>query len=158
MWQRIQTLYLALIAILSIVMCFQTTAYMMAESTGAIYQFKFPGVVTASGDTYMGMFFLYLLLFIIAALAVLTIFMYKKRKLQIRLTILNILLMVGYYALLFWHVFVAKARLESEGIAVEWHLNIAFCFQLVNIVLAVMAIRAILKDEALVRSADRLRS
>ena len=39
----------------------------------------------------------------------------------------------------------------------EWYLNIWSAIPLVNIVLIIMATRSILKDEALVRAADRLR-
>jgi len=39
----------------------------------------------------------------------------------------------------------------------DWHIMPAACVPLVCMVLTLMATRAILKDEALVRAADRLR-
>ena len=39
----------------------------------------------------------------------------------------------------------------------EWYLNVWAAIPMVNIVLLMMATRRILKDEALVRAADRLR-
>jgi Ca2+/Na+ antiporter len=106
----------------------------------------------------------------IPLLALVVIFLFKRRLLQARLNIMNVILCLGYYAMLALYVaFIVKgyeplsleagaftpSKEELEGI--QWYLNAWAAIPLVNIVLTMMATRRILKDEALVRAADRLR-
>ena len=90
---------------------------------------------------------------IIPLIAFVTIWLYHKRMLQIRLTILNILLMIGYYAVLGVGIWSITAKYNPE----DFHPQIAIVFPLINIILSWLAIRGIGKDEAKVRAADRLR-
>lgn len=94
-------------------------------------------------------------------LALVIIFLFKRRLLQARLNIVNVILCLGYYAMLALYVaFVVKGYEpigETTLSGAEWYLNVWAAIPLVNIVLTMMATRRILKDEALVRAADRLR-
>jgi uncharacterized membrane protein len=89
---------------------------------------------------------------LIPAVSLISIFLFKKRVLQIRLTFFNIVLMAGYYGLLFIYLWIAGERYHAE-----WFLSIVTAFPLVNIVLSFLVIRAIGKDEALIKSLNRLR-
>ena len=97
----------------------------------------------------------------IPLLALVDIFLFKHRLLQARLNIVNVVLCLGYYALLALYVaFVVKGYETIDGVALTdaaWYLNVWAGLPLVCIVLSMMATRRILKDEALVRAADRLR-
>ena len=97
----------------------------------------------------------------IPLLALVVIFLFKRRLLQARLNIMNVILCLGYYAMLALYVaFVVKGYepIDETNLAgAEWYLNVWAAIPLVNIVLTMMATRRILKDEALVRAADRLR-
>ena len=89
---------------------------------------------------------------LIALLALVDIFLYTKRILQARLNIFLASLCVGYYGVLFMYVWFAKMNL-----GMDWHVMPWAAVPLVCFVLTLMATRAILKDEALVRAADRIR-
>ena len=81
-------------------------------------------------------------------LVLLSVFLFKKRILQARLCLLSIvfqLVLVGYYGV---QLFVGVAYLLTYFV---------FGVSLVSILLLFLARRAILKDEALVRSVDRIR-
>ena len=89
---------------------------------------------------------------LIALLALVDIFLYNKRILQARLNIFLACLCVGYYGVLFVYIWFAKMNL-----GMDWHILPWADVPLVCFVLTLMATRAILKDEALVRAADRIR-
>ena len=78
----------------------------------------------------------------------LSVFLFKKRILQARLCLLSIviqLVLVGYYGV---QLFVGVAYLLTYFV---------FGVSLVSILLLFLARSAILKDEVLVRSVDRIR-
>ena len=89
---------------------------------------------------------------IVAVVAVITVFLYKKRGLQIKMGYLLLLLLVLTYA--FYYIFdrhyVPIADLLQQ-------IRFTFVFPFVAFVLVYLAIRGIKKDEKLVRSLDRLR-
>ena len=89
---------------------------------------------------------------LIPVLALVDIFLFKKRLLQARLNIFLLLLCLGYYGVLAIYIWQAKLAL-----GVDWHILPWASFPLVCFVLTLMATRRILKDEALVRAADRIR-
>ena len=78
--------------------------------------------------------------------------MYRKRLLQARLNIFLVLLCLGYYGVL-----AIYGWLGSVSMGLEWHVIPWAAIPLVCVILTLMATRAILKDEALVRAADRIR-
>ena len=95
---------------------------------------------------------------LISLLALATIFLYKKRQLQIKLCKLNLLLVTIQIAALVLYIDVAK-----EGISptspndVIIGVKLGTFIPLISFVLLYLATRFIKKDEDLVRSADRLR-
>ena len=60
--------------------------------------------------------------------------------------------MLGYYAVLFVNIWLISNRLNTE-----WHLRFVTVLPIVCMVLNYLAIGAIGKDEALVKSTDRIR-
>lgn len=91
------------------------------------------------------------ILMLSALVAFATIFLYKNRMLQIRMSIFNSLLLVGYYIAFIAFYFALKS--DANLFRIGW----ALCLPLVSIVLNVLAIRAIGRDEVMVKAADRLR-
>ncbi|MDQ7917716.1 DUF4293 domain-containing protein [Mesonia sp. MT50] len=84
-------------------------------------------------------------------LALVTIFLYKNRKLQFVVNRLNIILnfiLLGFFV--YWSLMVPGEMQISEN-------GIGMFLPIISIVLLVMANKAIKKDEALVKSVDRLR-
>ena len=150
MIQRIQTLYLLLVVVLGTLLCFfSPVQFLTPEATeyvGLQAFEKWPmAVMTLS----------------IPLLALVTIFLFRKRLLQARLNVMNVILCLGYYALVaLYAAFLVKGYESIHGMTLadaDWYLTIWAAIPLVNIVLTMMATRRILKDEALVRAADRLR-
>ena len=86
-----------------------------------------------------------------AALSLLSVFMYKNRKLQFVLGRLNIILnfiLLGFFA---------YQSLNISGEALVSEKGIGIFLPILSIVLLALANKAIKKDEDLVKSVDRLR-
>ncbi len=81
-----------------------------------------------------------------------TIFLFKNRKLQIRMCIFNMLIMTGYYIVFLLFVLMAKSNIQAP-----FQFSFGLCLPLIAMILNYLAIRAIRKDEDKVRAADRIR-
>jgi len=81
-----------------------------------------------------------------------TIFMYKNRILQIRMCVLNMLFFIGFCLMLAGYAWISTEKFEASV-----NGNLPMVFPLVNVLLSYLALRAIGKDEAMVRSLNRLR-
>lgn len=155
MIQRIQTLYLFFIIILSCFTLFFPVAglYNQSENLKYVVDFKGINLILQTGNKVVeNVWALTAITAIVPVVALITIMLFKKRTLQIRLTIFNIVIMAGFYALLFIYLWLAGNKLHAD-----WFLEIVSAFPLVNIVLSIMAIRAIGKDIALIKSLNRIR-
>ena len=155
MIQRIQTVYLFLIVILSGITTFSPLADLINKADNLIYLVDFNGISlikptgTIVESTIWGLISISALITIIALI---TIFNYKNRVKQIRLTVINMLFMISFYIFLLLYLWPACIRLHAD-----WHLRLASVLPLVNLVLSYLAIGGIGKDEKLVKSLDRLR-
>jgi hypothetical protein len=119
-----------------------------------MYVFRFNGLYYAGHETvYVQAVPPIILLSVIVVVNFLSIFLYKRRILQIRLNFINLLLMLGYAGLVYFYVRDFSGRLDAQ--VVNYKLFDAFPF--VSAILTYLAIRAIGKDEALIRSIDRIR-
>jgi hypothetical protein len=156
MIQRIQTLYLLLVVVLTTVTFFSPVAGLQHAEQAAIYEMSYRGLfeMNVSGGSNMlaNTWMLTALMVLIPLLAFITIILFKKRMLQIRLIIFNIVLMAGFYGLMFIYLWQYGKSLEAS-----LFLEIPAAFPLVGIILSIMAIRAIGKDEALIKSLNRIR-
>lgn len=156
MLQRIQTLYLLLVVVLTSITLFTVQAGFISNTNVATqYILNFKGVsqVLPNGlSVVQNTWALTAISALIPAVALVTIFLFKKRFLQIRLSIVNIVLLGGYYALLFIYLWQAGVQLDAK-----WYLKIVTAFPLVSIVLTFMSLRAIGRDEALIKSLNRIR-
>ena len=162
MIQRIQTLYLFLVVALGITLCFvpvlQFDTPVNAE-TQRMWELSATGlkdtmpVEGAEPVQLQGLIGLLVISILIPLLALADIFLFKKRILQERLNIFTVALCLGYYGVLGIYIWLATVAIEG----VEWHILPWASIPLVCMVLTLMATRAILKDEALVRAADRIR-
>ena len=87
-------------------------------------------------------------------LAVSTIFLYKNRKLQMKLARLGIVLTLVLIALIFFYFANMLAKITST--APDFN-QVGIYLLLIGLIMFVLANRGIMKDEKLVRAADRLR-
>lgn len=166
MIQRIQTLYLLLAACCCAVMIFFSPLWFETPETSTevrLYEFDMRHLhevaYSPDGDLMhlpdgkiMNTWGLPTLSLLIAGLCLLDMLLFHKRIAQARLNILTVCCCLGYYAMLAMYGWFAVQRL-----GVEWHMDWPAAMPLVAMVLVLMATRRILQDEALVRSADRLR-
>ena len=93
---------------------------------------------------------LFVILLVVAALSFVTIFLFKKRMLQIRLTIFSSVVLIGYYLALVAYLFMLA---EDTTFSASWTI----CLPFAALILNWLAIRGIGADEALVKAYDRLR-
>ena len=155
MLQRIQTIYLLAIVVLSGFTLLMPVADLINKAESLIYVLDFKGIYLSQLNQFVfqsSTWGLTIIAAIVPIIALYTIFQYKNRVKQIRFSVINFLFMIGYYIALFIYLWLAGKDLEAE-----WHLRLVTAFPLICIVLNYLAIGAIGKDEALVKSLDRLR-
>ena len=147
MIQRIQSLYLFISAALSACL-FIVPIYSLEtlDVSGAVIPAGFQSYNATSNTVYI------ILNSISGIFAIVALFLFKNRNLQIRMCNLNMLIICIFTGAIFY--FADHSKTNPGSIV---HYAIGCYFPLVQLVLSFLAIRAIRKDEELVRSADRLR-
>lgn len=155
MIQRIQTVFLFLATVFAGVLFFVPIAAF--EHAGDLMRLTIFSVQNQVDAQYFsGIYTLPLLLLtiLLVALPLVTIFLFKKRELQLKLSSLNVLL----NALFCFLIFVYYASNIQKTLGVE---TISYLFgsyiPLINIILSILAMRWIKKDIELIKSVDRLR-
>lgn len=152
MIQRIQSVYLLLVTILLVVaICLPVGQYIGTDGV-TTHIFKPLGVTLADG-TFQSTWGLFGILLLSAIIAFCTIFLFRNRMLQVRMTIFSSLLLIGYYIAFFVFMFMLKSDLDAMNFQLGW----ALCLPVVCIILNYLAFRAIYRDELMVKAADRLR-
>jgi len=155
MIQRIQTIYLLAIVILSGITIFSPIADLINKVDNQIYLVDFKGIslIKPTGNIIESAIWgLTSVSAVVPIIALITIFSFKNRVKQIRLSVINMIFMICFYFFLVLYLWPACIRLHTD-----WHLRIVSVFPLVNLILSYLAIGAIGKDEKLVKSLDRLR-
>ena len=166
MIQRIQTIYLCLVVVLGTVLYFCPVLQFTSNINDNVQRMFELGATGLEEQTeeysyiadeltpvvFNDEWGLAIATLIMPVLALIIIFLYKKRKLQARLSLLLFLFSLAYYGVLLIYAWFGKRM-----IAPDWSVLPPACMPLINAVFSLMATRRILKDEALVRAADRLR-
>lgn len=147
MIQRIQTVFLFLSAVFAGILFFAPIAsFGLGNEIVSLTVF---GIENQTGA-------LPLLILTILMLVVpfVTIFMFKKREVQLKLSSLNVFLNAVFCGLIFlFYVDKIQEYLSAETIAYAFGTYIP----LINMVLSILAMRWIKKDIELIKSIDRLR-
>lgn len=164
MIQRIQSLYLLAIIVLGIALfCVPVLQFTTPESAAVqrMWELSASGLdeVTPNLDMLFvepmhlrGVWGLSIATALIPFLGMVVLFLFKRRMWQARINIFLALLCLGYYGILAIYVWFAKMNMD-----VEWNICFGACIPLICFILTLSATRRILKDEALVRAADRIR-
>lgn len=150
MIQRIQSLYLLAVIILLTICLFLPLGSMTMTEPYALASFKNLYILSAEGGKDFAPWALFAILALADLLAVITLFSYKRRMLQIRFSVFGIILLIAYYPTLL--VFV-KMLHHYGTFTPSWTLSLP----IVSIILNWLAIRAIGKDEVLVNAYKRIR-
>lgn len=155
MLQRIQSFYLFLVVVFTLLFIFLPLATLEVGST--LYKVKPWGIspgAGAEGWEYNGLLGIVSLIsaFVVIVASVFTTFQYKNRPFQIKLGKLNILINVMLVVSVLFYLDSIRNLVQSG-----FSFGVGVIFPLLSMLLILMANRAIKKDEELVRSADRLR-
>lgn len=160
MIQRIQSVYLLLVAIAGALTYFFPIVSLVPSpeaANNAVYHLSALQLVRMAGDTteiMMRPWTVVVLGVISIALSLFIISQYQKRSFQIRLTHLLMMLLLAEI------VFIVYSAESLKNLAGTEHMisfNFFSTLPLVQVILTRLASAAIKRDEALVRSADRLR-
>ncbi len=176
MIQRIQTVYL-LIAVVALTACLclpvgQFVAPQTGEPIATLYNLwiHLPSQIgdtlstsaaestspvlasEAAGHHFFTPWALFAVLLLATAGLAFSIFIFKQRLVQSRLVMLCIILIVGWYAVYAAFAFILPKDLDLDFRPTPWAALPA-----IACICSYLAFRAILKDEMLVRSLDRLR-
>ncbi|RIW13946.1 DUF4293 family protein [Algoriphagus lacus] len=158
MIQRVQTIFLFLVAAaMGVTIGTELWSQDLTDSgqTWSLSAFALSNV-DSSGEVIQSTSKWYLgsLAALVGLMAVISIFQYKNRTRQMMLNMINSLLMVGLVSA----IFLTTNGLNTElGVEVAGSYKPGFWAVLVAMVLNMLANRFIRKDEALVRSVDRIR-
>lgn len=152
MIQRIQSIYLIVAAICSISALFMPFVYFANPVNDVIlHAFHYTDadgeMLPEIGNTAsIGIMFI-----ISAAFSIFSIFLYKKRTLQIRMCLFNFVISLG--ALL--QIYLYSRTFGQDDVTIT--IKIGSIVPIVTAIILLLAVWSIRKDELLVKSLDRLR-
>lgn len=154
MIQRIQTIYMLIAAFLLVLLYSNPIAEIIVTDKLylTLWHHKIVSVneeLFATRSTWPITF----LLSVILLIQVISVFLYKRRQIQIRLSIFSLLLMFGLVGLIYFFTKYTLNNMEGIKSVFLWPI---VC-PMIAIILNYLAIKAIQKDEKLVRSYDRIR-
>lgn len=154
MIQRIQTVYLLIAGILISALFFVPFGEIAAKE-GSIYRFDIKGIYLEGipkPEIIFSSLPLVILMAVSMILIIAAIFLFKNRILQMRLSRIIIFILLGLAGLIFYDIYACANTLSGV-----YSLTIYPVFTIIASILIYLALRAINKDELLVRSIDRIR-
>lgn len=150
MIQRIQTLFLLLASACMLIAVVTPLAKFYAGTEVVVFEAL---GINQGGDIVNSTWGLFAVGAISSILALISIFLFKARMIQIRVSIFNIVVMVGFYLYFGFLVYRINPSAELEF----RNIGVGVIMPAIAIILTYLAIRKIGADEVLVRSLDRLR-
>lgn len=161
MIQRVQSIYLVLVAVLSFSAMFCPLATFVdgTQDIAVLNNWYFSSLVPQlKSAESLAPLALGALLAVIGLLSLTSLMLFHFRMRQLRLTIFSTILLVGYVAVLALLAFKFSVDIEALGVAGQ-HISFhaAAIFPVLSVILNILAIHGIRKDEKLVRSLDRIR-
>lgn len=150
MIQRKQTLFLLIAVALTVVcLCLPLGNFTPTDTLGGKSVMYNLWIAQPDGSLDFSVWALFAIMLLTCPIALMAIFSYRNRMAQSRFCMFNILLSLGWYV-----VYAVMAFNMDAG---TFKASLTAAIPAVNIILYFMARRAILADEELVRSADRIR-
>ncbi len=154
MIQRIQSIYLLIATIFGVSMFFSNQIDFISEAATYALNFKgFYATSTANMPEVTSALALTILLILTPVVSLVNIFLFKKRMIQVRLCAANIGLLIGTTALIYYFGTVGMKELSATSLT----YSVTMVFPIAGAILNFLALRSIAKDEALIRSMDRIR-
>jgi len=154
MIQRIQSLYLLVAALLIAAMFFVPFAELTGKD-GTYYLFNISGIFVRGSDGVSNVYPTWPVLALVCLtliLVVLSIFLFKNRITQIRISYVTVSLLFGLKAIMYYFTW-SSNNLPAGGLQSKLYAVLP----LIAAIFVFLAIRNIRKDENLVKSIDRIR-
>jgi hypothetical protein len=158
MIQRVQTLFLlGVIAIAVVLFFFPLASFLSDFYYFKLYLLQMKSMAPGNEEMFSEYFTLPLLALNVATglVALIAILYFKKRMLQLRLVRFAFLLEIVFIALIFFYYI---PQIEESLVATSDYTGVVGIYlPLGSLLLLILANRFIIRDEKLIRSADRLR-
>lgn len=154
MIQRIQTIYMLCASALVAATLFMPLAFFATK--GEFFDLYAAGLKTIDGELVQKTIYMFVLLIAAAILPFVNIFMYNNRMLQIRLCVVEAVLLLGASAIMGVYYFLSYRVFSGLEISTQG-FKPALMFPFVAIFFIYLAARAIFSDELKIRSVDRIR-
>ncbi len=154
--QRIQTLYLLTATILMVIFACSTLSTFTTPE--GIFDLTVWGINSIEGVKIYDTLYLIIITSLSTLLPLANIFLFKKRMLQIRLCIVEIILLVGTLLIGGLYHYLANrffGSVTTEGVSST--IRIVGILPLVAIYFSYLAFGSTLKDELLIKSLNRIR-
>ena len=155
MIQRAQSVYLLSVSVLMIFIIVLPVAE-IAIKGGEIVIYHNYGLKSYSAENAKIIFSTFpvtILTCVIALISFINIFLYNNRNLQMRFCIYNMILLIGLVVLIYFYYTLMRKRLDI----LNHTFKIAIVFPIISAILTLLSLKGIRRDEALVRSCERLR-
>jgi len=155
MVQRIQSLYLFLTTLLSLL--FLNGSFLsFINKTGTVIKITFTSMVKSSEgqgiELINKLLPLSIIILLIPILSLVTIFVFKKRNIQLLLSKILIGLVTGLILVSGYYSYIIITDYSGEIVP-----GVKMALPLIMLILSILAFRGIRKDDRLVKSYDRLR-
>lgn len=152
MIQRKQTIFLLLAIILTVVcLCLPLASFTPESAVGGKSVMYNLWITSPDGAYDFSVWALFAILLITCPVSIVAIFSYRNRITQSRFCMFNMLLTLG------WYVVFAVMAFNVQEAGNKLAVSFPAVLPVISLILYFMARKAILADEALVRSADRIR-
>ena len=155
MIQRIQSLYLSFVILLSILFCYGTV-FSFNNDAGNSLKLILTGVLNEEGGQYFARAgFTWILpatLVLIILLSIVAILMFRNRRIQMLLAISLIVLSVILIATLSFYIFYAVSYYKLTIVP-----ELKMAIPVMILLFSLLAYKGIRKDDSLIKSYDRLR-
>jgi hypothetical protein len=155
MIQRVQSLYLSAIFLLSLLFL-GTPVFAFNDGSGKVIKLMWTGILKDHGAVFTGqienIWPLVAILSLISLLSLISIFIFRNRKIQSLIALSVIILSVLLVALLSYY-----AYLVTDTYSITIIPGFKMAIPVLILVFSILAYRGIVKDDRLVKSYDRLR-
>jgi hypothetical protein len=156
MIQRVQSVYLLLVTVVMSFLIVSPYAKMM-DADNQTLVFKSYAIVIEANDgepeTYKNTVAVITLVLLTSLISFICIFLYNRRLVQIRICIINTILLIVLLVVMFLYYKITRDNLNPLHPSFE----ISAIFPMISVALTIMAYRAIRHDDMLVNSFERLR-
>lgn len=119
-------------------------------------EFTVMGISDSNGDTVKATVYLGILVSIVGALSLFTIFAFKNRQLQIRICAMQLVMLFGIVGYMIYYHLRLNGLISELGEYAK-HISLTNVTPIIALICLRLAMKAIIKDEILVKSADRIR-